>query len=691
MTAITLDSQQQQAFEKIRSFTAGEQHCFILSGSAGTGKTTLVAKIVKQLRHDKRAFSLLAPTGRAARILGAKARQDARTIHSVIYSFANLEVFEEVESANDPGMRLHFPLKTDDPGEQIFIIDKASMVADVENEQDLLRFGSGRLLADLIAFARTHRPGRSGGAKLLFVGDSAQLPPMGQTLSPALSADYLQKEFGLACADCELTEVMRQQAGSAILDRATALREAIQAKMFNAFDLSPAGEDIVGASLIESVSLVTEAHRSRGASAVLITLSNAQALRLNRAVRERLWSDKELDLHAGDILLVNRNSPRLGLFNGDLVKAVEVAPEPERRIARMKGIANPVELVFRRAAVAYRAANGAAVRIECLLLENLLNSSERALTPLEQRALLVDFRQRHPNLRPHTAAFEMAVLDDPYFNALQVKYGYAITCHKAQGGEWDTVVVDFGDQRGQRNEDFFRWAYTAITRAKTRLVIIGAPRFDPYSGIDWDAWPGPAELKAEPVPISDPRADPDWNRFSFVAGQEAIFEHHRKLREEWAARSIRIESLDHGQHYVRYWLSRAGKQAVVQFWYKGDGRVSRVQRAPGQLRNDAFADDALDAMKGALIGDGVTQGVVESEFVCAFRERVEKSIAGTGIRLVSSQPMQYRLRLEFEWVGRRSKIDFLQDSTPKWTRAEEVGGLGSSRGLIERLRQLLQG
>lgn len=115
------------------------------------------------------------------------------------------------------------------------------------------------------------------------------------------------------------------------------------------------------------------------------------------------------------------------------------------------------------------------------LLENLLNSRERDLTPLEQRALLVNFRQRHPDLKPGTAGFELAVGDDPYFNALQVKYGYAITCHKAQGGEWDTVVVDFSDGRGKRNEDYFRWAYTAITRAKMQLLTINAPRFDEMS------------------------------------------------------------------------------------------------------------------------------------------------------------------------------------------------------------------
>jgi ATP-dependent exoDNAse (exonuclease V) alpha subunit len=192
---------------------------FLLCGSAGTGKTTLVSTLVGKLMAKKRSFALLAPTGRAARILGNRAGQLASTIHAAIYSLEDVEVFELAESRNDPGMRVYFRLKTDDPGETLFIVDEASMVADVETEQDLLRFGSGRLLKDLIAFTRIARPGRTGsGAKLMFVGDPAQLPPVGQTLSPALSRDYLQKMFGLMCVGFELTEVIRQKAGSAILN-----------------------------------------------------------------------------------------------------------------------------------------------------------------------------------------------------------------------------------------------------------------------------------------------------------------------------------------------------------------------------------------------------------------------------------------------------------------------------------------
>ena len=228
-------------------------------------------------------------------------------------------------------MRVHFRLKTDDPGETLFIVDAASMVADVETEQDLLRFGSGRLLHDLSAFPRIARPRQGSGAKLMFVGDPAQLPPVGQTLSLALSRDYLQKTFGLTCTRFELTEVIRQKAGGAILNRATFLRDCIGSKVFNTFDLSCSDDEVVTGTLADGVTLVTEAQRSAAGSAVLITHSNAQALDLNRAVRGRLWGDDRAPLRSGDLLLINRNAIRYGLYNGDLARAVEVASTAELR------------------------------------------------------------------------------------------------------------------------------------------------------------------------------------------------------------------------------------------------------------------------------------------------------------------------------------------------------------------------
>ena len=303
-----LTAHQSLAVGKIREFLAGSAPCFILKGSAGTGKTTLIGQLIRELDAAHHPYTLLAPTGRAARILGSKTRAEANTIHRVIYHLTDIDVFEGAASANDPGLRLTFPLKKSDPGNTLFIVDESSMVGDKGSHGDLLQFGSGRLLADLIEYARLARPGRleDSGAKILFVGDHAQLPPVGETLSPALSASYLQQTFGLECGECEITEVMRQESGSGILDRATALRNSISNKMFNTLDLSANEKDIQAVTVIEAITLVEQAFKAKSSS-VLITHSNAQALDLNRSVRGRLWGNESSELQIGDVLLVNKN------------------------------------------------------------------------------------------------------------------------------------------------------------------------------------------------------------------------------------------------------------------------------------------------------------------------------------------------------------------------------------------------
>lgn len=404
-------------------------------------------------------------------------------------------------------------------------------------------------------------------------------------------------------------------------------------------------------------------------------------------MRGRLWGNENQELQTGDVLLVNKNSMKTGLYNGDIVKAMNVATNPERKSVRIRGIEAPVELVFRGVSVAYRNMDGQVIRVDCKILENLLDSPERELPPVAQRALLVDFRLRNPGLKPNTDDFKLAIQQDEYFNALQVKYGYALTCHKAQGGEWETAAVNFGDGRGQRNEDFFRWTYTAVTRAKRKLVTINAPNFHEFSGIEWGN--AATSVAPHPVNLDTVTSDPDWNRLSFNRGQEKLFAYHIGLREAWAAAGITVEQLEHMNYRERYFLSRGGDPAVVEYQYNGKGKVSTFSSVPGKVVNPVVLADALRVMGDVLLQGTVTTAELTDPFLIAFRDRVSSVLDGSGISLLSATPMQYRLRILFDLDGRRRSIDFHYDSTQKWTRVEEVGGAGSSEGLLERLYQRL--
>jgi hypothetical protein len=689
-----LTKEQSAALDAIKSFLRDDtQDVFILRGSAGTGKTTLIASLVDTLEDMNLSCALLAPTGRAARILGNKIKQitgklgyESSTIHRAIYALSKLEVNEGAEAANDPGMRMIFPLKEEEATVSLFVIDESSMVGDKESRGDVMQFGSGRLLKDIVTFARMSRPGRTRDhlTKLLFVGDPAQLPPVGENLSPALSDTYLSQEYRLQVGSFELAEVMRQAQDSAILDRATELRDALQTEQFNTFSLQPNQQDIEQVDALGAVDLIVEGLQAKDSN-VAVVYSNATALEYNRHIRERRWGDANLSIRVGDTLLVNRNSTLYVLSNGDLIKVTHVALQAKTVPVHLKG-GHQVELSFREVTIAYRDGNGSVIQTDCLVLENLLESPHRELTPLEQRALLVDFRKRHPTLDPKSPAFKNAIREDAYFNALQVKYGYAMTCHKAQGGEWNTVIVDFGSKAGVRNAAFFRWAYTAITRAAKKLIVVNPPDFTAASTIAWSQPTAPSIPSAQAVQ-QDFSSDPDWHRLSFSAATAPLMATHQQLRLVWAAQGIGIEQLQHLQYCERYTLVRDDKRARVQYHYDKNHVGGRAVVAPGTLSDGVLADDALISLQ-ALAGKQEAPAQADG-FIQEFLNRLDTSLEGSSIRRTGHKAMPYRLRVSLADANRKGDIDFTYDGSETWTAAQEVGGPGSSNGLYDEVQALM--
>lgn len=687
-TQLTHD--QSAALDAIKDFLRDDSlDAFILRGSAGTGKTTLIASLVKALEEMNLSCALLAPTGRAARILGNKVGQITGnaslgcTIHAVIYTLTQVDVNEEAETANDPGIRMVFPLKDEEPTVSLFVIDESSMVGDREVHGDFLQFGSGRLLKDIVTFARLKRLGREESplTKLLFVGDPAQLPPVGENTSPALSDEYLKTEYNLKVASTDLTTVMRQAKGSAILDRATELRDALIEERFNEFSLKPDGQEVVEVDTDGAIDLIVQSILDKESN-VAIVHSNATSLEYNRTVRERLWGNANLPIQVHDTLLVNKKSQLHGLSNGDLVKVIQVDTEPETVQVSLKG-SSAIDLNFRSAEVAFRAGNGAIIKQRCFLLENPLDSPIRELSPLEQRALLVHFRNRHPDLHPKSAEFRQTIVNDPYFNALQVKYGYAMTCHKAQGGEWNTVLIDFAYGGGVRNASFFRWAYTAITRASKKLVVVNAPDFDV---IDDEMWPPEPQHEKLGQSGSDPTADPDWLRLSFSAAVAQLMPTHQKLRAFWSSKGISIDQLQHLQYCERYTLVRDGAQAMVQYYYDGKYRVGRTGIVPNASVDQKLVEDALAAFSELKGGPAAEK---PDQFIQNFLDRLDAALDSATIQRTNFRPMPYRLRVSFSDANRKGDIDFTYNGTLTWTAAQEVGGPGASHGLYDEIQGLM--
>ena len=429
---------------------------FILRGSAGTGKTTLAAAIVQKLTELKQKMVLLAPTGRAAKVLALTAGHPAYTIHRRIYrqrSAADLSAFN-----------LNDNLHTD----TLFIVDEASMIGtNGSNGNDgSLSFGTGNLLDDLVQYVYS-----GTRCRLMLIGDAAQLPPVGEPLSPALSADVLSA-YGLTVHEANLNEVLRQAQTSGILYNATRLRrslndgETVLPKIQT--DPFPDVTLVAGDELIEQ--LASSYSHAGLDDTIVITRSNKRANIYNQGIRRTIL-DREDELCRGDQLMIVKNNyywsekcPSLSyIANGDRCVVQRVRNQRD-----MHG--------FRFADVTLLFPDYDDSEMTATVILDTLTTDAPALTREQQQQLYDRVMADYADI-PLKADRMKQVRQDPYYNALQVKFGYAVTCHKAQGGQWAHVYIDQGymtdDMAG---EDYLRWLYTAFTRATQRLFLVNWPQ-----------------------------------------------------------------------------------------------------------------------------------------------------------------------------------------------------------------------
>ena len=445
--------EQEKTIEKLSDFILSDdgRKVFLLCGYAGTGKTSLISALVRTMEQLERKTVLLAPTGRAAKVFSSYSGRSAHTIHKCIY---------RQKSIMDSSV---FTLSENRAQNTLFIVDEASMISNDGN--------SGGLLDDLIEFVYSGR-----GCSMLLLGDTAQLPPVGEVESPALTTSYLRSMF-LDVTAVELKQVMRQLNDSGILYNATMLRQRIQEEdtydppqiTFKGFDDI---SNVQGEELIEAIE--TSYNKAGMDETIILCRSNKRANEYNEGIRRRILYREE-ELSRGDMLMIVKNNyywrEQLGKEDKTILEKLDfIANGDIAEIIRVHGTEEMYG--FRFADVTLSLIDYEECEIDVKIMLDTLTSESPSLTREENERLFNAVWEDDPEIRSKRKRME-EIRKNPYYNALQVKYGYAVTCHKAQGGEWKRVFIDQGYiSEDMISPDYYRWLYTAFTRASEKLHLV---------------------------------------------------------------------------------------------------------------------------------------------------------------------------------------------------------------------------
>lgn len=433
-------------------FIRDEETLFLLKGYAGTGKSSLLGALVKTMTAFKQKTVLLAPTGRAAKVFASYAGHSAFTIHKKIY--------RQKRFSDDVG---GFSIIDNLHKDTLFIVDEASMISNDGVDSSI--FGTGRLLDDLIHYVYSGE-----NCRMLLIGDTAQLPPVMQEESPALQEIVLEG-YGLKVTSSTMTQIVRQAEGSGVLYNATNIRKALSAGTTEAYPkLKLDGFDdvrkITGEDLIDEISAAYD--RDGVENTIIISRSNKRSNIYNQGVRNRiLWREEELS--PGDLLMITKNSYFWTeniegidfLANGEILEVVRI-----RKTQELYG--------FRFCDVLVRSIDYD-IELEIKILLDALQSETAGLSRERSNELFYNILEDYSDVSTKAGKIKKMKVD-PFFNAVQVKFAYAITCHKAQGGEWKNVFLDLGYiSEEYLGVNFYRWLYTAITRASGKLYFVNLP------------------------------------------------------------------------------------------------------------------------------------------------------------------------------------------------------------------------
>jgi len=699
----TLTAGQNSLVDELDKFLTDSSTCFLLKGYAGTGKTFLMKGLSDFLTFNKRSFRIAAPTGRAAKVISQKTKHKAYTIHKTIYSSKDIKEFKVKDEEGTETFKFYYDLKNNgDPSNTVYIIDESSMLSNVYSEGEFFRFGTGYLLKDLITYINADNNDQH--KKIIFIGDDAQLPPVNMNFSPALDSKYLRENCNIESKEFELTDVVRQKANSGILFNATRIRQSLKANLFNQLDVETKFEDINQTKQEDLLSkYLLACNNIIDDETIIIAHSNSSVKEYNDFVRNHFFPNQQF-LTVGDkVILVSKNyNQKIELLNGDFGFVQQVAATNERRRIKLKRknkdgklVEIEVQLNFRDTIIVFTDDQQNKQSIECKIIENLLYSNNRDLSSDERKAIYIDFKIRNPKLNAGTKEFKDSLRADPYFNALQIKFGYAVTCHKAQGGEWKNTFLNCKTSMGYFNSSYFRWLYTGITRATENLFTINEPHFQ----IDSNLQPPRIEnilprqdlliLKSEILEMEIP--------FNFPIEIQFLKNIFFAISDLLKDANVKINTIKHTSFLEHYTFSQGSETAIFKIHFNNQNKVSRIEKpsnatvfsetinsALTQLENKAIV--LFEETVPELISD--THFEFDKPFLKEFYESVRTKVESSKFVIKSIEHKSYCEIYEFKKNGLNATYKFWYDGKNIFKKTEIIPT--RTTGLTDEINELLK-
>ncbi|MDA8675070.1 AAA family ATPase [Alphaproteobacteria bacterium] len=714
---LTMD--QQKAVELLSNFlTHKSDNVFLLKGFAGTGKTFVLRGITEYLSAQGRNYVLAAPTGKASKVISQKTGCEAFTIHKSIYSMKDIKEYTVDEDDGTQTYKFYAELRVNtDSVDTVYILDEASMISNKYQEEEFFRFGSGKLLQDLLQFINADHNDHK--KKIIFIGDSAQLPPVGMQSSPALSEKNLQQILNVQPKVFEMKQVVRQKEDSGILEKSLQLREAIQKNNFYQLAIKANTKDVIKIEHSEFMRHYLKSCNGKiNADSIVIAHSNASVAEYNTTIREHFFPGQE-SICPGDKVMAVSNNYRSGhmISNGDfgLVKEVEGGKETRTIVLKKKNAeTNNVEetsinLNFCKIYLGFKDISGKPFFFETYTLENLLLSKQPDLSSEEKRALYIDFRNRNRTLRPGSKEFSDSLKADPYFNALKLKFGYAITCHKAQGSEWNNVFVNCMSNQSVLTENYFRWLYTAITRASKSLYLLDPPEINSGSQmkrvggasatlsstsgkfISPNTRPSNYDLDNISHLLQNEPRDPDFDKFDIEPDDQFRLSLLSAINKILEGTDIKVGGITHKNYLENYFFERDDATASINIYYKSSLTISNITPTT-QTKFSLEVQKILAPVIGKSFNEietALDEISFQEKFQVDFHKILLSATSKYQINIKRIEPFQWSQRYYFTHLEDETCFEFYFNAKKVFTKYAHVKNLCKSATLREKIYNLL--